>query len=122
MANLTVQTISIAGVDRTAGFVAAAAGGDDFPNAPDERTFFDVINAGGSACVVTVVAIITSVKVSGHGDLTVPNIVVSVPSGGGQRSIGPFSQAYIDSAGKINVTYDQVVTVTVKPVKVPRLA
>lgn len=121
MADLTIQTIGIAGVDRTAGFVAAAAGGDNFVNPGDERQFFDIINGDIDAMNVTFTAQVTSVKVGQHGTLTIPNIVVNLAASA-EKSIGPFSQAYNDSAGKVQVTYDDETNVTVKAVRLPRVS
>lgn len=118
MADLTVQKISRAGVDPAGGEVAAAAGGDAFIN--DGKTFLRVNNAGAGAVVVTFTAQNTSVRPTGpFGVITVADIVVTVGAGL-VREIGPIPQGiFNDGNGKVQVTYDQVTSVTVAARKVP---
>jgi hypothetical protein len=107
MAVLNVQkSQSDAGLVTTYG--AAAAGGDSFAN--DGHTVFIVKNGGGSACVVTV----NAPTKCNHG--FEHDVVVSVAAGA-TAQIGPFSpQRFNNLTGLVDVTYNQVTTVTVAAV------
>lgn len=110
MAALTLQSIVPAGI--TPALVAASAGGDSFANKTDERTFLHVKNASGASVTVTAAAVMTSSRVPGVGTLATPNIAVAVGAGA-EAIIGPFSAAYNDANGNVNVTYSAVASVTV---------
>ena len=112
MAVLSVQNIVPGGVASTYG--SAGAGGDTVAAAVgEERVFIHVKNGGGSSITVTVNPVNpTTAKVPGVGNVTVPAISVAVPNSG-ERMIGPFGSAYIDSAGNVNVAYSGVTSVTV---------
>lgn len=106
---LNVQSSShITGLDYTAGAVAAdGANGNAFANTGAQTLV--VINGGGSPCVVT--------KIYGPGAVfdgnTPANPTISVPAGH-TMEIGPFPPAYYnDVNGRVNVTFNQVTSVTV---------
>ena len=106
MATLTVATIVEAGI--TTALVAAAAGGDEFTNNGD--THLDLNNGGGVTCNVTLA---TTKTVNGK---TIADRVVAVLAGTRQR-IGPFDGGvFNDTSGKVQITYDQVATVTLEAV------
>lgn len=87
-------------------FVAAAAGGDTFPN--DGHTMLHVKNGGGAPINVTVDSKIPCNFGSDH------DVVVSVPNAG-ERIIGPFDQSRFGT--DVNITYSAVTTVTVAAIK-----
>lgn len=117
MATLTVQNIARTGLNPL--LAAAAAGGDQFANPSDQRTFLWVDNADASAKQVTIAAQDTSVNVPGYGTLTVSDIVVSVPAGEA-RLIGPIPQAYNNASGMVSVAYDDDTSVTVGAIYLPK--
>lgn len=107
MATLAAVKVTRAGIN-TAG-AAASVGGDEFVNTGTELLF--VSNGGGAPINVTVV---TQATVDG---MAVPDKVVAIPAGE-SRLIGPFpKQWYNDGAGKVQVTYSGVDTVTVKVIQ-----
>lgn len=109
MADIAIQTIISDGIVPSA--AAAASGGDAFLN--DGNTHFEIINGGGSACVATFASQVSPP----HPGEAVADKVVTVGAGVTKR-IGPFSQAaFNDANGKVQVTYDQVTTVTVAALK-----
>ncbi len=118
MATLTLQNVARTGVDPAAGEVAAASGGDEFTN--DGGTMLRVNNGGGGAVAVTITAQTTEVKPNDQlGKLTVGNVVVSVGAGL-VREIGPFPPGiFNDANGRVQVTYDQDVSVTVAARRLP---
>ncbi len=89
---------------------ATASDGDMYRNTGKE--FYHVINAGGSPCVVTIA---TPATISG---LTIEDQVVTVAAGTDQF-MGPFDTNLFNqptgaaNAGRVQIAYDQVVTVTV---------
>lgn len=122
MAQLTLNLHAFAGLDPT--FVAAAAGGDSFPNANDERTYIRVKNGGASSITATVApASPTSVKQQGvtPGPVSLPSYSVSVPASD-ERTLGPFPAAYTDANGNVNVSYSAVTSVTVAAIRMPALS
>jgi hypothetical protein len=95
--------------DRTTGAlyapVAAAGGGDSFPNTG--REFLHVLNGGGSSITVTVAIAVT---VEGQA---VPGKAFTVGNGA-QRIMGPFpTGTFNDSNSRVNITYSGVTSVTV---------
>jgi hypothetical protein len=114
MAALT--PIAIAPTGLAPAYVAAAAGGDTIKVDNLQRHFLVVKNASGASINVTIAAQRTSIVVPGAGTLTVPNLVIAVPATTGERWIGPFSDAYIDAASNVAVTYSAVTSVTVAAV------
>lgn len=113
MALYTVQNIAKTGLAPTYGAVALS---DTFPNPGDERTFLHVKNGSGASINVTVTAFRTLAKVTGAGQLTIPNLVVAVPAGA-ERVIGPFPEAYNDASGNVNVAYSAITTITAAAVR-----
>jgi len=96
-------------------FEAANADGEKFEGTGKE--YLEVINGGGSACVVTV-----PTPYSQDGN-SLEDLVVSVGAGL-TRKIGPFpARSYnVQSGadiGQVYVNFDQVVTVTVGVFKLP---
>ncbi len=103
MAVLSVQSISTAGRNPT--FVAAAGGGDEFPNAG--REYLEVINGSGVSVNVTIT---TPASVDGE---PVADRVVAVPAAE-RRKIGPFPTGVFNAAdGNVDVAYSAVTSVTV---------
>ena len=103
MAQITVQTVSLTGLNPT--FVAATAGGDTVD--PGDRTWLHVKN--GSAAAVTV-TITTPGDVSG---LAIADLAVSVPAGG-ERLIGPLTASlFATTGGLASVAYSAAASVTV---------
>lgn len=113
MATLTVTTVTRAGVDLAAAFVAAASGGDEFANTGQE--YLHVKNASGSPITVTL-----DIKNAPDG-LTVTDRTVTVGATTGHQVIGPFPVGnYNDSTSNLaKVTYSAVTSVTVAVVKCP---
>lgn len=110
MAALSVQPIVQAGT--TPAYSAASAGGDTFQNTADETCFIHV-KCGATGATVTINPFITSVKLSGAGNVTIAPISVIITASS-ERMIGPFPQyAFTDTGGNVNVTYSQVTTVTI---------
>jgi len=114
MALLTVNTLAEDGLDES-DLVAAAGGGDTFPNDGKNRSFLFVKNGSGGALTVTIVAQITTLDVTSIGGMTKGNIVHSVPAGESSL-IGPITRAFSDANGLVNATYSGVTTLTVGPV------
>lgn len=112
MATLTVAACSVAGLDPT--FVAAAGGGDKFPN--DGFTVLEVKNASGGAITVTVAS---QAGVADAYGTQKKDAAVSVAATTGHKRIGPFRPAeWNDADGNVNVTYSGVTSLTVVPVRV----
>lgn len=118
MATLTVQQIVDSGLAHS---LAAVNSNDKFTDDGSERTFLLVSNGGGSPINVTVAAIQDSVSVPGVGVIDVPDIVVAVANGT-SKMIGPFSPAYRDSDGFVNVAYSGTTSVTAVALKVAKEA
>lgn len=107
MAQLTVQTSNLAGLNKT--YVSADVAGDTFLN--DGQTYLFVKNAGASSINVTV----TAVTQCNHGSLH--NVVVAVPAGA-EVQIGKFDPARFNNAsGLVSVSYSAVTSVTVAVVR-----
>ena len=112
MAVLTVQDVSLVGLDPA--YVAADAGLTDSFENRDERAMFEVVNGGGGACEVTIAA----THACNHG--FTHDIIESIPAGQ-NRVFGPFDKERFNSAtGTIGVSYDQVTTVTVAALRLPK--
>jgi uncharacterized Zn-binding protein involved in type VI secretion len=109
MATLTPLTTGLTG-SANPSYVAAGAGGDEFANT-DEKTILHVKNGGGGACAVT----ITGQQASNHGYTN--NEGGSVPAGE-EKFFGPFSKdRFNDVDGDVQITYDQVTSVTVAVIR-----
>lgn len=109
MATLTVQTISLTGLEPT--YAAAAAGGDEFPN--DGRTFLHVKNTNAATRTVT----INSRSNCDQGFDHDPAVVIDATTG--DTMIGPFDTARFNdpATGRVSVTYSAVTGVTVAAIK-----
>lgn len=107
MAAYTVQSITRAGLTPT---FAAVAASDTFVCPSGMRTYLEVVNAG-SQITATIAAVQTTVKTGIAGDITVDDIVVTVPATTGRKKIGPFPPAYIN-AGIVTVVYSGTTSVT----------
>lgn len=104
MATLTVQDMDASGLEPS--YDAADAAGDEFEW--EQHAFLHVKNGDGSPHTVTV-AEQRTVDIPGY---TQADLEVTVPAGE-ERMIGPFSrQAYQDSDGMVQVSYDAVTDVT----------
>jgi hypothetical protein len=109
MAVLSVQNITRAGFNLDQNDVAAAGGGDSFPNTGQEMLY--VRNGGGSQITVTL-----AYQVTFDGQ-TIPSKTVAVPAGEAML-IGPFpTGSYNDANSRANVTYSGVTSVTVAALK-----
>jgi hypothetical protein len=117
----TLAPISIVQAGLAPALAAASAGGDQFVNPSDGRTFLVVRNASGGAIVVTIVRQRTAGKVQGEGDVTLGNLTVSVPATTGERWIGPLGDTFNDGNGNVQVTYASVTSLTVAAVRLPAL-
>lgn len=112
MAVLTVNTadrngLAVAAAD--AALVAAAGGGDSFPNTGVEFVLIDNADAGD----VTVTFDIRS-TVDGQ-PVTDRTVVVSA---GGRKLVGPFSTSiYNDANSRVNITYSGVTNLKVAALK-----
>ncbi len=124
MALLTITTLDentpIASKLTAAGLVAAAAGGDQFQN--DGNTFLLVVNGNASAaCVVTVSPNVTAEKPPGGGGvMTKAAITATIPESD-EGLLGPFPPSFFNGLNAcVTVTYSQVTTVKVLPVRLAR--
>jgi len=116
MALLTVQNIVAAGIAQTYG---SASTSDTFTDDGTERTFIHVKNSG-TIKALTVVPAQATTNVPGVGPVTVPTMSVSIPGTTGDKMIGPFPAAYINSSGLVTVTLDSATGVTVAAIKLPK--
>lgn len=113
MADITVQTAAMAGVALSMG---AAAADDTVPVQSGDRVGLIVANGSGSSIDVTVTAQTTSATVKDYGTVTLADEVVAVAAGA-TTVIGPFSNAFVSSAGKVEVAYSSTATVTRTAIK-----
>lgn len=116
MTELTINKVSRAGVNPDGLAVAAAAGGDNFVQAPKSNVFLYVANGGASSIDVTVSAVNTTKQVPNYGNLSASDAVVSVPAGE-HRLIGPFPFGVFES--DVQVSYSDVSSVTVAALRFP---
>lgn len=113
MAELTVQSLSAAGLTRT--LAAASAGGDSYVNGP--TTFCEIANAGGGGITVTAARSRSVVHKINFGDIAIADIALAVPATTG--NIGFKAPLGSHSAGGIvQLTYSGVTSVTVRAVSV----
>jgi len=117
MADLTIQNVTEAGIDPT--MESAAAGGDAALN--DGRVILLINNGDASSHTVTVTAQTTSFDDQQYGDATKSDASILVPAGS-EALIGPFApQAFNDSNGDIQITYDAVTSMTIAALKITDL-
>lgn len=110
MAELTPQVIVLAGI--TPALVAAEAGGDDFVNSG--RDFIHIKNGDASPMDVTINSQVDCNQGVDH------DISVTIPASTGEKFIGPFPKdRFNDTAGKIQITYSAVTSVTIGIVRLP---
>jgi hypothetical protein len=110
MATLTPQVVVLTGITPT--LVAASAGGDEFVNSG--RDFIHIKNGDASSMDVT----INSQALCNQGQDH--DVVVTVPASTGEKFIGPFPKdRFNDTAGKVQITYSAVTSVTIGIVRVP---
>jgi len=116
MAVLAVASPTLAGATFTA--VAAAGGGDSFPN--DGLTFFYVKNASGASITVTFDALGPTGTTGPEANVAYNADTAVVVPAAGERLIGPFKDfsRWNDPNGRVVVTYSGVTTLTVLPIKV----
>lgn len=117
MADLTIQKIVEAGLKAVYG--AAAGGGDAIVNTKGD-VFLHAKNADAATTTITITAQSTSKKIAGYGSMTKANAVIAIPAGE-DRMIGPFPpEAFNDAAGKVEVTYSSVTSLTVAAIQSER--
>ena len=103
MATLTAQLIARAGL--TPSYAACTAEGDEFVNTGSE---FIHIKNGHSATQIVTIATPRTVDGLAVAERTVSILATS------EQLIGPFpAGTYNDSAGKVQLTYDAVVSLTI---------
>jgi hypothetical protein len=109
MTALTIQNISAAGV--TPSYQAATAS-DTVPGASgSERLFIHAKNTNAATATVTIQPVSpTSARIPGVGNITVPNIAVTIPATTGDKMIGPIPQAYIDATGTVTIANTGTIT------------
>lgn len=108
---LTVGQIARAGIEPT--LVAANVDGNFFDN--DGMTFLFVDNADVSPVNVTVDSSSNCDQGFDH------NVVVTVPASE-QRLIGPFPKGrFNDSSDQAQITYASVTSLTIEPIRLPRV-
>ena len=100
-------------------FVAAASGGDEYPN--DKDTVLLIDNGGGGAVTATVAAQKTKLFVPGVGECTVSDIAPVIPAAGIAAIHASNATHNNDATGRAAITYSGVVSVTVVPVRLLRL-
>ena len=88
---------------------------------PTGRAVVRVTNGSGSSMNVTVD--VPTAKATRGADGTYPSMtladqVVAVPAGA-SRMIGPFPPAFVDSNGKVQLTYSDHTSVTVEAYSIP---
>lgn len=108
MAVMTIQTIVDSGL---AASYTAANTGDTAADDGTGRMFIEVVNGAGAPITVTVPAQTTTVVVPGAGSMAISDITVSVTNGT-TKKIGPFTRAYINTAGNVTVNYSSATTIT----------
>jgi hypothetical protein len=109
MADLTVQSIVLAGLDPS--YDPASPGGDQFIN--DGKTYVHIKNGGAGAIVATFDSVAPCDQGFDH------NEAVSIPAGA-ERKIAPFGKPrFNNTSGKVAITYDDVTSVTIGAFKMP---
>lgn len=111
MATLTVEEVSLSGLDPT--FAAADVAGDVFENS-DERVQVRFVNASGVARTIT----ISAQRPCNHG---FSHDVVLVTANGDDITVGPFDkERFNDSSSNVSITYDDNTGVTVAAMRLPK--
>ena len=117
MPQLTVEVPTELGLNPT--YNAAAAGGDSFKIAHDERTFLYFKNTDVAARTITITAQETSAHVPGKGVLTRSDIVINVPAAS-ERISPAIPRAFADANGLGQMTYDADTLLTIAVVRTPQ--
>lgn len=108
MATLSVETISVSGIDATMNAVSAS---DVFTN--NGKTWVYVNNASGSPDTVSITTPAT------EGGLAIADGGGSVPAGE-SRHFGPFpGYLFNNSSGQVTVTHTQTTSVTMAVISLP---
>ena len=115
MAALTLQNIDPSGLDPV---YSAANASDTIKISTGQRVFLHVKNGGAGSINVTTTAVKTSAAVAGVGNVTISNEVVAVPAAG-ERMIGPFTEAFMDTDGNVTVGYSGTASVTAAALQLP---
>ena len=116
MALLTLQNVAPTGLNPNFGAVNAS---DTVKVSTAQRAFLHVKNNHASnATNVTITARKTSATVSGVGTVTIGDLVVAVPAQG-ERIIGPFTEAYVDTDGLVTIGYSATTTVVAAALNLP---
>jgi hypothetical protein len=111
MATIAAQEIDLNGVDPS--MTAADPLGDAFAN-PSERTLFKVINGAGAPRTITLSAQTPCNQGYTHD-------IVLVTADGDDITVGPFDrERFNDSAGLIQVSYDDESNVTIAALTVSK--
>lgn len=113
MADITPVKPVLTGV--VPGAVAAAGGGDAIV-APRGNVVVQVTNGGGGSINVT----IAKQQATRPADATFPAMTVSdfvvAVAAGASKYIGPIPPSHVDAAGKVQVTYSGVTSVTINAI------
>lgn len=121
MATLSVQNLSLAGLNATLG---AASTADKFVN--DGNTFLLFVNGNASSRTLTLTVQNTGVNQPGYNPITLSNPTVTLPgsgTNGGVALVGPFGVTqFNDGSGMVNYALDTATGMTVAAIKLPRLA
>lgn len=111
MAELSVNSLDEDGfADISSQLTSAASGGDKYIS--DERTFLFIENGGSASVTVTVSAQDTEAIVPSGGTVTVSDLTLTVTAGNSGIIAAP-KRFYNDGDGKVNISYDQVSSVSV---------
>jgi hypothetical protein len=115
MAILTVNLIvPTAGTPQSQTLVAAAGGGDSFPNSG--REYLAVKNAGAGSITLTIVASGGNPCNFGFPATPTHDLVYTIPNDSAVHIFGPFLPAtYTDGNGRVQITYSGVSSVTIAP-------
>lgn len=117
MATYSVQSVVPAGASPTYGAVAST---DKFADDGKQRTFLHVKNGSGGSINVTISkGALASRVVPGIGAVAIADKVIAVGAGA-DSMIGPFTEAYRNATGFVNVAYSATTTVTAAAVKLAR--
>jgi len=107
---LTPQVVVLTGIEPA--LVTADVGGDEFVNSG--RDFIHIKNGGGSPIDVTIDSQVDCNQGVDH------DAVVSIPATTGEKFIGPFPKdRFNDEAGKVQITYSAITSVTIGIVRLP---
>ena len=122
MANVTTQNISLtAGITPT--YNSASTGGDTVTIGNAERDYIHVKNAAASPVTLTIAPQVTSVYQDGVGNVTPASLSISIPATTGEKIIGPFPSAYINSSnGTVSLSWSSSTSVTFAALTLPAVS